>query len=65
MDLQKIANARRKFSLITVLAWVFAFILANFNRLHAEYALMRDTCVLKYLRSDSINAAKFYRIFSL
>ena len=51
-----------KFSLLAALAWVFAFILANFNRLHAECALMHDTCVLKELRSDSINAVKFYRI---
>ena len=43
---------RLKFSLLAALAWVFAFILANFNRLHAECALVRDTCVLKYLRSE-------------
>ena len=30
---------------------LFAFILADFNRPRAEYALMHDTCVLKYLRS--------------
>lgn len=62
LDPQKIANVRLKFSLLAALAWVFAFILANFNRLHAECALVRDTCVLKELRSDSINAAKFYLI---
>ena len=29
-----------------------AFILADFNRPRAECALMHDTCVLKYLRSE-------------
>ena len=33
-----------KFSLLTVLLWVFAFILADFNRPRAECALMHDTC---------------------
>ncbi len=42
-----------KFSLLTVLLWVFAFILANFNHPRAECALMHDTCVFKRLRSDS------------
>lgn len=42
-----------KFSLLTVLLWFFAFILADFNRPRAECALMHDTCVLQYLRSDS------------
>ncbi|WP_298784928.1 hypothetical protein [uncultured Campylobacter sp.] len=32
-----------KFSLLTVLLWVFAFILADFNRPRAECALMHDT----------------------
>ena len=41
-----------KFSPLTVLAWAFSFILADFNRLRAECALMHDTCVLKYLRSE-------------
>ena len=52
LDPQEIANARLKFSLLTVLLWVFAFILADFNRLRAECALMHDTCVIKYLRSE-------------
>ena len=43
-----------KFGLLIVLLWVFAFILADFNRLRVECALMHDTCVLKYLRSNSV-----------
>ena len=31
---------------------LFAFILADFNRPRAKCALMHDTCVLKYLRSE-------------
>lgn len=31
---------------------LFVFILADFNRPRAECALMCDTCVLKYLRSE-------------
>lgn len=42
-----------KFSLLTVLLWVFAFLLVDFNRPRAECALMHDTCALKELRSDS------------
>ena len=62
LDLREIAKCAFKFGLLTVLLWVFAFILADFNHPRAECALMHDTCVLKYLRSDSINAVKFYRI---
>lgn len=52
-----------KFSLLTVLAWVFfAFILADFNRPRVECALMHDTCVLNTCDRKSINAVKFYRI---
>ena len=60
LDSQKIANARLKFSLLVVLAWVFAFIIADFI-VRAPMRLIRDICVPKELRLDSINAAKFYR----
>ena len=42
-----------KFSLLTVLAWAFCVHFGGFYRPRAECALMHDTCVLKYLRSDS------------
>lgn len=42
-----------KFSPLTVLAWVFCVHFGGFYRLRAECALMHDTCVLQYLRSDS------------
>ena len=48
-----------KFRLLTVLAWVFAFIIVDFIVRAPNVRPLRDTCALKELRSDSINAAKF------
>ncbi len=50
-----------KFSLLTALVWVFLFIFVDFI-VRALMRPLRDTCAFKELRSDSINAAKFYRI---
>jgi len=63
LDLREIAKyAPLNLACLPCLLGFFTFILADFNRPRAECALMHDTCVLKYLRSDSINAVKFYRI---
>lgn len=60
LDPQKIANARLKFSLPAALAWSFCVHYSGFYRPRADAPIMRY-CALKELRSDSINAVKFYR----
>ena len=54
LDLREIAKcAPLNLARLPCFFGFFAFILADFNRLRAECALMHDTCVLQYLRSDS------------
>ena len=43
----------------------FSFILVGFIVRAPNVRPLRDTCALKELRSDSINAVKFYRILRL
>ena len=47
-----------KFSLLAALAWSFCALIIRTPNVRP----LCDTCVLKELRSDSINAAKFYLI---
>ena len=54
-------EARLKFSLLAALVWVFLSICVDFI-IRALMRPLRDTCAFKELRSDSINAAKFYLI---
>ena len=47
-----------KFRLLAALAWSFCALIIRTPNVRP----LCDTCVLKELRSDSINAVKFYRI---
>jgi len=52
---------RLKFSLLAALTWSFCALVVRAPNVRP----LRDTCALKELRSDSINAVKFYRILRL